>query len=462
LQAIGALQSIGVHIPIRIKTAGIKAIRWLVLAIVGLKNIFVFIAVRLLAKPFFAVCRWVSRFLMLPMYKKYVPVKFAIRKKTTASKSIFYPFMTRSALHAVIGIITFAVVAQSVLARGVAQDQVGQNSVLGVLALNQGADEGSDIVETAATGTAPVRTHYASRGGVLAASTATTTDTTDETLANPEISADGVLKNDGSAGSAERQTIESYVVQGGDTISTIAEKFSVSIRTILWANNLSDTSVIRPGDTLQIPPVTGVVHQVKSGDTVDKIAAKYKASADDILAFNQLPTKEAIEVGDVLIVPGGIIEQAPTANTPAAVPQQYNLIDRIFRGPIPPSAKAAPGKRLLWPTPNHKINQYYRGFLHAGLDIEGTYSSPIYAAADGTVETVIYQRFGYGYHVIINHGGGRKTVYAHASKIFVKPGQRVSRGQTIAIVGSTGRSTGTHLHFEVIVNGRKTNPLASL
>lgn len=431
------------------------------MAIVGLKNVFVFIAVRLLAKPFFSVTRTVSRFVMLPMYKKYVPVKFMIRKKTSASKSIFYPFMTRSALHAVIGIITFAVVAQSVLARGVAQDQVGQNSVLGVLALNQGTDEGSDIVETATAGAAPIRTHYATRGGVLAASAATPTDTTDEALVNPEISADGVLKNDGSAGSTERQTIESYIVQGGDTISTIAEKFSVSIHTILWANNLSDTSVIRPGDTLQIPPVTGVVHQVKAGDTVDKIAAKYKANADDILTFNQLPTKEAIEVGDVLIVPGGVIEQAPAANAPA-VPQQYNLIDRIFRGPIPPSAKAPPGKRLLWPTPNHKINQYYRGFLHTGLDIEGDYSSPIYAAADGTVETVIYQRFGYGYHVIINHGGGRKTVYAHASKIFVKPGQRVSRGQTIAIVGSTGRSTGTHLHFEVIINGRKTNPFASL
>lgn len=398
---------------------------------------------------------------MLPMYKRYVPVKFAIRKKTTASKSIFYPFMTRSALHAVIGIITFAVVAQSVLARGVAQDQVGQNSVLGVLALNQGTDEGADIVETATTGTAPVRTHYATRGGVLAASAATLVNTTDEDLANSEISADGVLKNDGSAGSSERQTIESYVVQGGDTISTIAEKFSVSIHTILWANSLSDTSIIRPGDTLQIPPVTGVVHQVKAGDTVDKIAAKYKTNADDILTFNQLPTKEAIEVGDVLIVPGGIIEQAPVS-TPTTAPLRYNFIDRIFRGPVPPSAKVAPSNRLLWPTPDRKINQYYRGFLHTGLDIEGTYSSPIYAATDGTVESVIYQRFGYGYHIIINHGGGRKTLYAHASKMFVKPGQRVSRGQTIAIVGSTGRSTGTHLHFEIIVNGRKTNPLASL
>lgn len=415
---------------------------------------------RLLTKPLLAVARVTSRFIMLPMYKRYVPMKFKIRKKTSASKSVFYPLMTRSALHAVIGIITFAVVAQSVLARGVSQDQVGQKSVLGVIALNQGTDEGSDIVETA-DGPTHLPTHYVARSGVLMASAAAPTDTPDEVFAAPAASSDGVLKSDGAVDSTERQSIESYIVQGGDTISTIAEKFSVSIRTILWANNLSDTSVIRPGDTLQIPPVSGVVHQIKAGDTVDKIAAKYKANADDILNFNQLPTKDAIEVGDILIVPGGSIEQV-AAPTPTAAPLRYNFIDRIFRGPIPPPAKSTPGKRMLWPTPNHKINQYYRGFLHTGLDIEGTYSSPIYAAADGTVEFVSYQRFGYGYHVIINHGGGRKTLYGHASKIFVKPGQRVTRGQTIAIVGSTGRSTGTHLHFEIIVNGRKTNPLASL
>jgi murein DD-endopeptidase MepM/ murein hydrolase activator NlpD len=429
------------------------------LAIAGLKNLIVFVVVRLFTKPLLVVARGVSRFVMLPMYKRYIPVKFLIRKKTSASKSVLYPLMTRSALHAVIGIITFAVVAQSVLARGVAQDQVGQKSVLGVLALNQGSEEGADIVETA-DGPSHLPTHYAARGGVLAASAATIEEAPEEIIIEPSVSAAGVLKSDGALGSTERQSVESYIVQGGDTISTIAEKFSVSIRTILWANNLSDTSVIRPGDTLQIPPVTGVIHQVKAGDTVDKIANKYKAQANDIMAFNQLPTKEAIEVGDVLIVPGGIIEQAPAASTPTT-PVRNNFIDRIFRGPIPPPAKVAPSNRLLWPTPNRKINQYYRGFLHTGLDIEGTYSSPIYAAADGRVESVIYQRFGYGYHIIINHGGGRQTLYAHASKMFVKPGQHVNRGQTIAIVGSTGRSTGTHLHFEVIVNGRKTNPLAN-
>ena len=309
-----------------------------------------------------------SRFIMLPMYKRYVPMKFKIRKKTSASKSVFYPFMTRSALHAVIGIITFAVVAQSVLARGVSQDQVGQKSVLGVIALNQGTNEGSDMVETA-DGPTHLPTHYTTRSGVLMASAAAPTDTPDEILAAPAASSDGVLKSDGAVDSTERQSIESYIVQGGDTISTIAEKFSVSIRTILWANNLSDTSVIRPGDTLQIPPVSGVVHQVKAGDTVDKIAAKYKANADDILSFNQLPTKDAIEVGDILIVPGGSIEQA-VAPTPAAAPLRYNFIDRIFRGPVPPPANQRLKAHAL-ATPNHKSTST-TVVSCTPVDIEGT------------------------------------------------------------------------------------------
>jgi len=113
----------------------------------------------------------------------------------------------------------------------------------------------------------------------------------------------------------------------------------------------------------------------------------------------------------------------------------------------------------MWPTPSHRINQYFR-YGHTGLDIDGDFSSPIYASAAGVVSKVAYLNYGYGYHIIITHADGSQTLYGHASKIFVTQGQRVNQGQTIAMVGTTGRSTGTHLHFEIIIDGRKLNPLS--
>ena len=117
------------------------------------------------------------------------------------------------------------------------------------------------------------------------------------------------------------------------------------------------------------------------------------------------------------------------------------------------------GAKFIWPTPNHKINQYFRGRIHTGVDIEGDYSSPIYAAASGSVIYAAYDLSGYGLRIIINHGNGYETLYAHASKIFVHTGDKVKQGQTIAMVGSTGRSTGTHLHYEVRTGSGFLNPL---
>ena len=116
---------------------------------------------------------------------------------------------------------------------------------------------------------------------------------------------------------------------------------------------------------------------------------------------------------------------------------------------------------MQWPTPSRRLNQYFK-FRHTGIDIDGDVGSPVYAADSGVVESVVYARYGYGYHVVINHGGGRETLYAHNSKIFVKPSKSVKRGQSIAAIGLTGRTTGAHLHFEVIMNGGKRNPLSYL
>ncbi len=119
----------------------------------------------------------------------------------------------------------------------------------------------------------------------------------------------------------------------------------------------------------------------------------------------------------------------------------------------------APKTRLLWPTSGHVVTQYY-GWKHTGIDIDGDYSSPLYAAADGVVETAGWNSGGYGLQIIVDHPNGMKTRYAHSSKLFVKVGDSVKKGQVIAMMGTTGRSTGTHLHFEVYTNNKRANPLS--
>ncbi|MBU0648663.1 M23 family metallopeptidase, partial [Patescibacteria group bacterium] len=266
-------------------------------------------------------------------------------------------------------------------------------------------------------------------------------------LVQPTISgADG--------GVSTRTKIEEYAVESGDTLNSIAEKFSLSLSTLLWANDLSSSSYIHPGDKLAILPVSGVLHTVSKGETVAGIAKKYSADAEKMVEFNKLADAGSIMIGDKLVVPGGKKPQPVKTTT-----SSYTApVSSIFSSNPPASSSSGARTRLLWPTPGHVITQYYH-WGHSGLDIDGDYSSPLYAAEAGTVEYAGWNG-GYGIMVQINHGGGMVTRYGHASKLFVKKGDYVSRGQTIAMMGTTGWSTGTHLHFEVIIGGVKYNPLS--
>ncbi len=251
-----------------------------------------------------------------------------------------------------------------------------------------------------------------------------------------------------------RDKAETYIVQDGDTISGIAEQFGVSSNTILWANNLAWYSTIRPGQQLSILPTSGVAHNIQSGETVASIAKKYQVDADKIVSYNKLADASDIKKGDMLIIPDGV----KPSTIAAVVPQSRNLpsvIKDIFVPSASPDEDS--GATFLWPIRSQRITQYF-GLRHTGLDIGDKSGSPIFAAESGKVERSGWTS-GYGYNVIINHGNGFKTLYAHASKLLVSVGDSVGRGQTIALVGSTGRSTGPHVHFEVIQNGRKTNPL---
>lgn len=236
--------------------------------------------------------------------------------------------------------------------------------------------------------------------------------------------------------------ISTYDVQEGDTLSFIASDYGVSINTIIWANNLKDADSIRPGMELKIPPVSGVVHKVKKGDTVSSLAKKYGVEADKIISFNFLPQEGNLQEGQELIVPDG---KLPTQSAPA----QVNTAKRFAY---------LPGLGDFFMLPTLGFNW---GRIHGrnGVDVANSCGTPIYAAADGFVTLAKTSGWngGFGKILKIAHSNGTETLYAHLSSLAANIGEYVAKGQQIALMGSTGRSTGCHLHFEV--HGAK-NPLA--
>ena len=249
-----------------------------------------------------------------------------------------------------------------------------------------------------------------------------------------------------------RDKIIDYTVLEGDTVSSIAEKFGVSTDTVLWQNGLGEKDRIKPGQVLEILPISGISHKVSKGDTVYSIAKKYDTSPQSVVdfPFNSFANDETFElaIGQVLIVPEGV---KPAER--AAAPRIRQL--------TPDAGTVVASGTFVWPA-SGSISQYF-AWYHKGIDIANRASPDILAADSGKVVVAGWpDGYGYGNRVIIDHGNGYRTLYGHLSRIYVVPGQTVSRGSAIGKMGSTGRSTGIHLHFEVIKNGVYINPLGVL
>jgi LysM repeat protein len=250
-----------------------------------------------------------------------------------------------------------------------------------------------------------------------------------------------------------------YIVESGDVLSTIADKFNITVNTVLWANNLTWTSMIKPGQKLTIPPGSGINYDVVRGDTLASIAKKYQADTQKIITANDLSSASDLQIGDLLFIPDGVkpAQIASSYKPPKVTETKPSTGSAYSDDYVAPASDIATGTKLLWPVLSHRITQYY-SWRHTGLDIGDKTGNPIYAAEDGKVERSGWSN-GYGNNVIINHGNGIQTLYGHASKLLVKTGDTVSRGQTIALVGSTGWSTGPHLHLEVRENSARKNPI---
>lgn len=280
---------------------------------------------------------------------------------------------------------------------------------------------------------------------------------------------DDLLHGHAELNAPVRTRTATYAVQPGDVLSVIAASYGVSTESLLWANNLADADFIQPGDRLRIPPESGVLYTIQSGDTLSKIAETYGVdqSAIEQHPFNITSESNLLIVGKELFLPGGT-KPIKAVELPVATPPPPTASARTIPAPVPapqpvPVAVPAPAVRgsYAWPAAG-SISQGYSGG-HQAYDIAAPYGSPVYASANGVVRTAAPGwNGGYGNLVEIDHGGGTITRYAHFSSITVSEGAAVSRGQVIGYVGTTGITTGPHVHFEVLNGSTKVNPAGYL
>jgi murein DD-endopeptidase MepM/ murein hydrolase activator NlpD len=274
----------------------------------------------------------------------------------------------------------------------------------------------------------------------------------DGTLVKP-IAVDTTVP-DGSA------LVKTYKVKPGDNLAAIAARFHVSTMSVAWANDLKSKTDIHNGQTLSIPPVTGLIVTVTPTDTLDSLAARYGVNGTDILATNGLDDPNLV-VGQVLVVPGA--KGAPMPDPKPATARTSRPATNTAR---PPAVYR--GGTFLWPVVGggNYISQYFH-YGHYAIDIAADYGSTVRAAAAGTVTFAGWKNNGGGYQVWIAHGSGLYTTYNHMSAISVGLGQHVARGQQVGRVGQSGNATGPHCHFEVWIGpvwagGRRVNPLGYL
>jgi murein DD-endopeptidase MepM/ murein hydrolase activator NlpD len=269
--------------------------------------------------------------------------------------------------------------------------------------------------------------------------------------------------------------ILTYTVKSGDTLSHIAERFHVSIETVMAANNLNEQSLIHPGQTLTILPVNGLLYTVQKDDTLEKIAQKFHVDKSAIIAQNNIKN-DILPIDKKIIIPGAktisidspTVPKKVTSPTPHIASLSLPLLNHLQKKipVVQPEINGFDGQ-LAWPVAGGgKISQRF-SYNHPAIDItyENGSDHPSIIAADAGIVIEAEQsgwNGGYGNVIVIDHGNGIHTRYAHNSEVYVSVGDHVKRGQVIGKMGNTGRvygKTGIHSHFEVIVNGKRVNPL---
>lgn len=247
-----------------------------------------------------------------------------------------------------------------------------------------------------------------------------------------------------------------YIVQEGDTVAKLARKFHIHPNTIIKNNDPQKLKSERliPGTRLTILPVDGITHPVQKGETLAELAQRYKQPMAEIIDINHLDDPHMLVENQPLIIPNAselrLRAQGSSHATSRAGKLHTNTKKQVY---------TRTSNRLSWPSAGIVTSNFgWRWFrMHQGMDIAAPLGTPIRAAKEGRVVASGWMG-GYGYAVDVDHGRGLVTRYAHCSELHVRVGEWVTRGQVLATVGSTGHSTGPHLHFEVHLDGEPVNP----
>lgn len=254
--------------------------------------------------------------------------------------------------------------------------------------------------------------------------------------------------------SEKRTETITYKVKSGDTISSIAHQFGLSVSTLLWSNGLTAKSSIRPDQGLKIPPVDGVFYTVHRGDTLSEIAKRHNVDINKMYTYNQLRSGSVLKVDEQIFIPDAkkIFMPPKTVVVKAS---------RKTTNTAPVSQASSIGFQFMRPTKGVLTQGFHR--KHYALDIGNKLNTPIYASAAGSViKSADGWNYGYGKYVVVDHGNGVETLYGHMNQRKVRVGDTVKTGQLVGLMGNTGNvfgPTGIHLHFEVRIRGRKVNPL---
>ncbi len=423
---------------------------------------------RIVFRPIKKIISQISWKIFSPFYRLALSIKRKLFGVYSPARNKFFNILTKKySIHFLVILVVFFVFVGNINAQEIRRENIGENSIIFSLFTDQGAYE-VEIVEERATINPQER--------ILSYIDKSTQVTTNRTIYDmAQISEEQLAQElstvtEGGAVVVKQNIVDANLPEGtatprsgiivhkvsdGETISAIATRYGVSVNTILWQNNLTARSVIRPGAELEILPVSGVVHLVKSGESLISISKKYGIDQGLINETNSLSDGDSLKIGQALIIPGGSKITTAVSRPQYASNTQVDL-KKILTGSESRGSSTGTGK-MLWPTSWRVITQYY-SWRHHGLDIDGDYNSPIYAADDGVVTRAGWGT-GYGNMYIVDHGNGIVTYYAHLSKLYAKLGDVVKRGDVLGMMGTTGWSTGTHLHFEVRVNGAQMNPL---
>ena len=419
--------------------------------------------VNLVLKPVLFVLKFIFFKVLVKLYLFYFSAikRLGLTDKIKNKSAAF--FVNQRLIHVVVGVLTifFVIFNLTQKTQAVAPDEMAGKTFLSEI-ISSEFGENDQLIEEyfdEQAAITPVQQTYLDNLTAFKPQPMAEMTVPEDTAYNIEDfeqSGDALRKPDMAATNKtlrSRDGIIDYIVQTGDTISTIAANFGISVNTILWENDLNAYSLIRPGNKLVILPMSGIAHKVTRGDTLASIASKYGVDANIIMEANKLANAEMLSVDQKLIIPGGkktYYAQNKSSNNVSAISVIKNLLK-------PQDLRSTASNKLAWPTVHARITQY-ASWRHYAIDIADKVGTAIYACDSGVVEVAGWGR-GYGNQIVVDHGGGRKSRYGHLSKFYVKKGETVKKGEVIGLMGSTGNSTGPHLHFEYIINGVKYNPL---